>query len=206
MKKIISLMILLLMVSVVSAKTEEKKFETYITIKTDNAITNEYGTYLGSCTNVTEEKKYAWNITRNVEVEELSNLENITKVMEELAYVSLQLAMYGNDSKDFQTLYNEKNEAWARLCENYDDCKKDRDIYKNDSIQLDSCQTDLANMRVTKSQCDTSLSTCAKDLEDQKANTQTAWIVGILIGAGGVYLFVEYKKKYEPSERDSFQH
>jgi len=130
----------------------------------------------------------------------------ITKVMEELADVSLQLAKYGNDSKTFQEKYNEKNEAWARLVENYDDCKEDRDIYKNDSIQLGTCQSELVNTRTAKNQCNSDLSVCAKDLEDQKASTQTAWVVGAIIGGAIVFGFVEYKKRFEPAERGSFQH
>lgn len=204
MKKLISLIILLLMIVTVSAKTEEKKFETYITIKPDYAITNEYGTYLGSCANVTEEKKYTWNITRTITVEELSNLENITKVMEELADVSLQLARYGNDSKTYQEKYNEKNEAWARTVENYETCKQQRDEYKNDSIQLGTCQSDLTNSNSLKNQCNTDYTTCKKDLDDQKANTQTAWIIGGIIGALLGYGFFRYKE-YFPAEKKSFQ-
>ena len=195
---------LLLMVATVSAKTEEKKFETYITIKTDNAITNEYGTYLGSCANVTEEKKYTWNITRTITVEELSNLENITKVMEQLADVSLQLVTYGNDSKTYQERYNEKNEAWARVVENYETCKQDRDVYKNDSIQLAGCQSDLTNSNSIKNQCNSDLVKSNQDLDDQKASTQTAWIIGGIIGALLGYGFVKYKE-YIPSEKKGFQ-
>jgi len=215
MKKIISLMVLLLMVSMVSAKTEELPFETDINVtltyngtmcKYDiEAENNNWNDYLTSSSDDPRIKKYTLNIKRDVEIEELNNLENVTKVMEQLADVSLQLATYGNDSRTYQDKYNEKNEAWARLNENYDDCKEDRDIYKNDSIQLGTCQSDLINTRTAKNQCTTEMTTCAKDLEDQKSSTSTAWIIGILIGAAGGYGFVKYKE-YMPSERGSFQH
>ena len=209
-------MVLLLMVATVSAKTEELPFKTDINvILTYNgtlcrydieAENNQWNDYVSSPTSTPRNKTYEIKIYRDVEIEELSNLENITKVMEELADVSLQLAKYGNDSKTFQEKYNEKNEAWARLVENYDDCKEDRDIYKNDSIQLGTCQSELVNTRTAKNQCNSDLSVCAKDLEDQKASTQTAWVVGAIIGGAIVFGFVEYKKRFEPSERGSFQH
>jgi len=213
MKKIISLMVLLLMVSMVSAITENRKFTTNINV-TNNGTRLEMFTESGSlgpwtCSNGTmvgnPYTNYPINFWEDVEMGDTTHLANITDMMKELTEVSLQLATYGNDSKTFQEKYNEKNEAWARLVENYDDCKEDRDIYKNDSIQLGTCQTDLANSRKLKSDSDTKFSTCDTDLKDQKASTQTAWVVGILIGAGGLYLITN-AKKWMPAEKDSFQH
>jgi len=213
MKKIISLIVLLLMIATVSAKTVEKEFETQLNvtlthndticrydIKSEN---NDFSDYTSS--SETRSQTYTFKIKRNVEVEDIGGLENLTKVMEELVKVNLELAKYGNDSKTYQEKYNEKNEAWARVVENYDECKEDRDIYKNDSIQLGTCQSDLTNSNSIKNQCNSDLVKSNQDLEDQKAKTQTTGVVCILIGALGGYGFFWYKKEYAPAEKRSFQ-
>lgn len=205
-------MVLLLMVTIVSARTEEKEFTTQLNVTIDNTTLrirseNEGLLDVWTCSEALTGPSQAYNlkIKRDVEVQELSNLENITKVMEELADVSLQLAKYGNDSKTFQQKYNEKNEAWARIVENYDNCKIQRDEYRNDSTKLTVCQTDLANCNTVKKQCvNTDLPTCTKDLTDQEEKTTTWGVMGLILGALVGYGFFRYKG-YTPAEKSSFQ-
>jgi len=213
MKKIISLMVLLLMIATVSALTENRQFTTYINV-TNNGSQIDMWTAMGKldtwiCSNGTvtgnNYNNYPINFWENIEIGDTTHLANLTDMMKELTEVSLQLATYGNDSKNYQTLYNEKNEAWARLNENYDDCKEDRDTYKNDSIQLTAYQNDLADSRRLKSDCDTKFSICDTGLTDQKAKTQTTGVICLLIGAAVGYGFFWYKKEYVPAEKRSFQ-
>jgi len=212
MKKIISLMILLLMIATVSARTEEKKFETYVNFtKNDTAVAvftegGPLGSWIcnGTLTGPTSTNSL-FPIYRYVSYEDVGGLENITKVMEELVEVSLQLADYGNDSRSYLDKYIEMKGAHALVVKDKDDYKADLKKLENVSIQLTACQSELTNMRMTKNQCNTDLAKCAQDLTDQKASTQTAWVIGIIIGAGGLYLITNVKK-WLPAEKDSFQH
>ena len=213
MKKIISLIILLLMITTVSARTVENEFETKMNViltynneSVGYQIDTEGDDFSYTTPNIgVYNNTHSFKIKRDVEVEDIGGLENITKVMEELVGVSLQLATYGNDSKTYQEKYNEYYGALKATEARFEQCKKDKKVLENDSIQLTACQSELTNVRLTKNQCNSDLAVCGEDLTDQKASTQTAWVIGILIGAGGLYLITN-AKKWMPAEKDSFQH
>lgn len=204
-------MILLLMIATVSAATTKETFTTYVNFtKNDTTVAvftegGPLGPWVcnGTLTGPTS-TNFLFNIYRDISYEEIGGLENVTKVMEELVKVSLQLATHGNDTRTYLERYNEKNEAWARTVENYETCKQQRDEYKNDSIQLATCQSDLTENRRLKSDSDTKFATCDQDLTDQKASTQTTGVICILVGVGIGYGFFWYKKEYVPAEKRSF--
>jgi len=213
MKKIISLIILLLLVATVSARTVEKEFETKInvTLIHNDSIckyeiqseNNNWDDYLTSSSDDPRIKKYTLNIKRYVEVEDIGGLENLTKAMEQLSKVSLQLADYGNDSKNYQEKYNEEKKGWVVCVENLKTCVKEKDEYKNDSLELDECKPNLNSCLTIKGQGANNLRKCEEDLKNQKASTQNAGIIagiiGLLVGFGWNKV-----KEYIPSEKKSF--
>ena len=206
-------MVLLLMIATVSALTENRQFTTYINV-TNNGSQIDMWTAMGKldtwiCSNGTvtgnNYNNYPINFWENIEIGDTTHLANLTDMMKELTEVSLQLATYGNDSKNYQTLYNEKNAAHALIVERYDNEKIKTKELENASVQLAACQNDLVNSNSIKNQCNSDLVKSNQDLTDQKAKTQTTGVICLLIGAAVGYGFFWYKKEYVPAEKRSFQ-
>lgn len=145
---------------------------------------------------------YPVRLSRDIEYSELM-LGNLTTVMERLVETNRLLVDYGNDTKTYKEKYVECTEAWARVTERYDVCREELKKTEGCGDALQTCQIELSNERSQRNLILSEKNTMEQELKEEQDGGMTKYLIGIIIGGGGIYvLFV--MKPFKTSEEKQF--